>query len=59
MLVTELSDSDKYTDYTTITKPSELTLEEKFDLIFALMEHLKVKVYRAKFDESFTVLAPD
>lgn len=58
MFLTNLDADDRHS-YTRVHYPSELTLEEKNDLLFALLEHLKLKVMRADFDESFTILVPE
>jgi hypothetical protein len=50
-------DGEDRSSFTVITKPHELTLEEKDQLIFALLEHLKLSIYRANFDKSYSVLA--
>lgn len=44
--------------YIQLNTPHELSLEEKNELLFVLLDHLKLGVYRATYDSSITVLAP-
>lgn len=49
---------EDHSNYTRITNPNDLLLQEKFELMMAIMDHLKIGVFRAEFDSSFLVLAP-
>lgn len=59
MLVTKLTKAEKAGDYYPVTQPNHLNLEEKDELLFALVELLELGVYRAKFDPKFVVLTKE
>lgn len=44
--------------YNSVDLPHELSREEKDELLFALLDHLNMRVYRATFDAAYTVLTP-
>lgn len=45
-------------DFSQLHYPHQLTLEEKDELLFVLLEHLQLRVMRAHFDDSLTILTP-
>lgn len=54
----QLTRTDK-ADYTRVDQPYQLTREEKDELVMGLLEVLKLRVYRAKFEPSLVVLTPE
>lgn len=59
MHITTLTSDEKRSDYERIHQPHQLSLEEKDELLFVLLEVLKLGVYRAQFDSSFTVITSE
>lgn len=54
-----LTSDDKIHDYTRINQPYGLSREEKDELLFLLLEHLNLAVYRADFEPSLAVLTKE